>query len=199
MDGGAANASLMWFLWKVLATCQPTSIVEFGSGQSTKLFARYARLHPSANVCTLEHNADWMSVLAPQIALEGKPVEYVHAPLVSRSFVTRHGNIRVNARAYQVPTGFGKRRFQLILIDGPDTGHGVDYTRDGALEFIPDILDDRFVLIIDDAERFEERRLANRCQTILKLAGRDFARFEIEAVKTQVVFCSPNWSFLRSI
>jgi hypothetical protein len=92
-----------------------------------------------------------------------------------------------------------KGRFDLILVDGPDAGPETPYTREGFLEHVPAILADSFVVVFDDAERADETRMVEAFQRILEAHHIRFTRFEVTAVKTQAVFVSPSFRFLRSI
>jgi hypothetical protein len=199
MDGAAANASLMLFLNKCLTICRPKRVLELGSGQTTKLLAHYYHENPGVEVCTLEHNASWVKSLRPLLTKEGRCLDYRHAPLTDREFVCRGTGERIHTPWYTVPPEFKRQQFDLILVDGPDTGHGAPYTREGVLEYLPDILGSSFVVIFDDAERAEEMRLASAFERILRALNIGFVHFQIEAIKTQAVFCSSDLAYLRSV
>jgi hypothetical protein len=95
------------------------------------------------------------------------------------------------------------KQFNLILIDGPDRGlKGTDFvpfSRAGILEYLPAILDNHWIVVFDDAERFGEIMTITAFQSILQECKRPFLRFDIHGVKTQTVFCSPSYSFLQSV
>src|SRR5262249_46048681 len=59
-DGAAGTPSLDLLLVKVLRLIRPARILEFGSGQTTKLFALYHHATPSSYVLTLEEDPSWM-------------------------------------------------------------------------------------------------------------------------------------------
>src|SRR5262249_4129936 len=125
--------------------------------------------------------------------------EYLYCPLVERDFTCRGTGERVKTRWYAVPAEVQKRQFDLILVDGPDTGPGIPYTRAGVLEHMPALLADRFVVVFDDVERRDELLLAESFDRLLKVHSIPAIRFDIAATKTQAVFCSPSLSFLCSV
>src|SRR5206468_9675349 len=80
-DGAAGTASLDLLLLKVLRLVRPARICEFGSGQTTKLFALYHHATPGSYVLTLEEDPSWMRIVEPQITIEGRRHDYRHSPL----------------------------------------------------------------------------------------------------------------------
>lgn len=199
LDGHAANGTLMLFLFKCLTICRPQNVLELGSGQTTKLFADYFHEHPDAYVCSLEHNEDWIQLVKPQISRNGRCHDYRHAPLIDRDFIVTGTQEHVHTKAYTLPPDVGQHQFNLILVDGPDTGPGSAYTRHGFLEHVPRLLAESFVVIFDDAERWDELRLVSSFQRVLRTKSISHVRFDIAGVKTQTVFCSKNLAFLCSI
>src|ERR1035441_9981251 len=62
---GAADATLLLFLYKCLRVLRPKRVLELGSGQTTKLFSEYCQSNPGVEVITLEHEMSWMQRVAP--------------------------------------------------------------------------------------------------------------------------------------
>jgi hypothetical protein len=94
-------------------------------------------------------------------------------------------------------------RFDYILVDGPDHGTlGTEHTsfsRSGILHYMPAILAPSFVVVFDDAERYGEIMTVKALEDILEESEIRYVRFAINGIKTQIVVCSPDYSFLEAI
>ena len=197
-DGAAANPSLQLHILKILLFCRPTRILELGSGQSTKLLSAYAREHADVTALTLEQDRGWIERLKGAIAHD-----YRHAPLEDKAFTCRGSGLRLTTRWYQEIPELQTRKFDFILVDGPDPGTSgtahTNYARSGILQYLPDALAETFVVIFDDAERYGELMTVAALEAILQACKRRYIRFTIHGMKDQVVLCSPDLAFLRSI
>ena len=197
-DEGAANPSLQLLNLKVLRMCQPRSILELGSGQTTKLLSCYARDNPSAYVLTLEQDPAWVNRLKDQVSHD-----YRHIPLERKDFACAGSGRRLSTSWYRDVPGLLDRQFDYILVDGPDPGTvgtaHTDYARSGLLQHMPTILGDSFIVVFDDAERYGEVMTINALKRILSSCGVRFVTFGINGIKRQVVLCSPDRAFLRSV
>lgn len=197
-DGGAASPSLQLHSLKILLFCAPKRILELGSGQSTKLLSAYARHHPEAYVLTLEQDARWVNRLAGQITHD-----YRHVPLEGKDFVCRGSGLHLTTTWYQDLPELHAAKFDYVLVDGPDPGtlgtEHTNYSRCGILQYVPEILADSFVVVFDDAERYGEIMTTTAFETVLRACGVRHVRFTIHGIKDQIVFCSPDRAFLRSI
>jgi len=77
------------FLTAILNVVCPRLIVEFGSGQSTKLFASWACAH-DALVVSVEHDRQWVDEVSRSLDSAGrKALKIVHAPLRPKRFGLR--------------------------------------------------------------------------------------------------------------
>jgi hypothetical protein len=196
-QGAAANAAFVSFLLRCLDSVRPKSVLELGSGQTTKILARYFHDSEGVYVCTLEHDEDWARRLRPLITANGHCHDYRCAPLEPSEIVLPEDGRKVSVRWYRMTADLLERRFSLLIVDGPNTS-GTELTRLGVLSHLPDLLTESFVVIFDDTERRAELLLAKQMGVLLRQAGIPFIRFEIEATKTQSVFCSRDLAFLQS-
>ena len=196
-DEAAANPSLQLEHVKILALCAPRSILELGSGQTTKVLSSYVRNHPSAYALTLEQDADWFNRVRPQVVHH-----YRHAPLAAARFTCSGSGQRIETSWYADVPELASRKFDYVLVDGPDPGtrgtEHIDLARSGILQHMPSILADSFVVLFDDAERYGEHMTVDALAHILDAREIPYVRFLIHGVKTQAVVCSPDRAFLRS-
>jgi hypothetical protein len=166
-DGAAGSPTLQLALLKYLLLTHPTTVLELGSGQTSKLLSCYQRDHPDAYVLTLEEDHAFAEVMRPYITHE-----YRSAPLNPW---------------YDVPRN---RPFDLVLVDGPS-----DLTkRVGIANCLPRILSPSFVLLLDDTEHRTMRPTLTACDRALR--DTPHRRFQIEGWKQQTVYCSAQHRFL---
>ncbi len=196
-DGAAATASLELLLIKVLRLIRPARILEFGSGQTTKLLALYYHQNPDTYVLTLEEDLSWHHIIEPQITIAGRHHDYRHSPVAETTVLRPGSSERVSTFWYADEMAIQTSQFNLILVDGPATEG--PYSRAGILRHVPNALADSFVLIFDDAERYGERMTIMLAERALREAGRNYVRFDIYGQKAQTVFCSRDYAFLRSV
>jgi hypothetical protein len=113
------------------------------------------------------------------------------------------GGGNVSTKWYDWPDDLRQRRFDYVLVDGPDFGgvgtRYVPYSRSGLLKYVPDMLASSFVVVFDDAERLGESDTTAEFGRALVSKGIAYTRFLVFGVKTQEVFCSRNNSFLQSV
>jgi hypothetical protein len=195
-EGSAANPSLQLLNLKILRTCSPKRILELGSGQTTKVLSCYAKSNPDAYILSLEQDEAWINILRPQISHD-----YRHAPLRPVQFTCAGSGLQIATEWFHDVSEVIQGEFEYILVDGPNQGSQshVPYRRSGILQFIPKVLAKSFVIVFDDSERYGEIMSAQACEDILKASGIRYHRFDVRGVKTQIVLCSPDKLFLRSI
>ncbi len=200
-EGAACSPSLSLLLLKCLTFTRPRTILELGAGQSTKILAAYVTAQGGRCMVTLEQDARWAAEVESRLGEVGATVDCRVRPLEPVTLTGPGFATREDVVWYSGCEDLSDRAFELILVDGPDHGvvGGVRYSRAGLLRYMPSILAQRWIVIFDDAERHGERMTARSFQEILKAHGVPFARFDVRGEKTQLVFCSPEFSFLRSV
>ena len=196
-DEASASPSLELIHLKILRFCRPAVILEIGSGQTTKILSSYAHENPSAEVLTLEQNQAFWELLRPHISHC-----YVHAKVQAVDFVCQGSGQRVVTEWYDASALLIGKKFEYILVDGPDYSNGnvelARFYRGGILKYLPEILADRFIIVFDDAQRAGDRMTIHAVQEILSAARIKYAAFERYGTKTQAVICSPHWKFIRT-
>jgi hypothetical protein len=197
-DEAAGNPSLQLLNFKVMRFCQPKNTLELGSGQTTKLLSCYQSQNPAAYVLTLEQSEQWVRQLRAQINHDYRCVE-----LERKEFTCAGTGLRLTADWYRDVPELHDRKYEYVLIDGPEYGglgtDHVDFARSGILQYMPTILAPSFVVVFDDAERYGETMTINALDAILRASAIRFVRFARFGIKTQVVLCSTDLAFLRSV
>lgn len=199
-DGAAATPTLALIVLKILQLCRPVSILELGSGQTTKLLSSYIQRRPDVRGVTLEESQEWHAHLSRYLNdTEGRH-RYKWSPINALTFSAPAIGERVVTHWFSDVDALRTERFDFILVDGPDgPAPAARHARAGLLNLLPEILATSFVIVFDDAERYGESTTTDLCEKILQASGRKFVRFEVHGGKTQVVMCSLDFHFLRSV
>ena len=191
-EGGAANATLLNSLFKILWIIKPKNILELGSGQSSKLFSRYIQTN-NENLTILEDNEKYYNLFKTEIP-NNSNIHYLFSPLKTVSF----DSIETKWYSIDLSSMNNDEKYDLILIDGPQ---GEDqYSRSGIIKYIMDIISiENFIIVFDDAERKGEKQTI---QYLLKLFTKlqvKYMTFQIDGFKRQQFIVSMNNSFLSTL
>ena len=176
----AITPAAMLYLWQLIETKQPQSIIEFGSGQSTRLFAAYAQRMATrgrkVSLLSVEHDERWLEQTRAAIERAGH-LDYVQfhlAPLVNQQLLGR------TMEAYSLDPATlaraaGKNGFGVCFIDGPSGTVG----RAGCLPLVADYLAENACVLLDDALREGEQAVVARMAVDARPPIRKFARIQM--------------------
>ena len=171
--GSAANYGLLYLLGRILSEQKALSILELGSGETTRLIDQL-RDDDATHVC-LEDDATWHTRISPRL----RRCDYRLRPLVSRT---------IEGRPCLTYPDLSVERFDLLVVDGPHETE--DRSRIGCLEPIRENTNQDFVIILDDCERKGERQTRAFIEMALRQKGATFRYRELRAKKTQGVFAA---------
>ncbi len=171
--GSAANASLLYLLFRLLEEFPGRDVLELGAGQSTVLLDALAAAGRAHRLTTLEHDPAWAAAVGAKVRHE-----IVLAPLV-RTIV---GGIETDCYS-TAPEG----RFDIVLVDGP-VGT-LRHARRGALPLLDRVLGAEFVVLFDDAERPGEQQTIEAFLARHPEAGHRF----VHAMKCQCLVFTPAY------
>ncbi|MBK5113786.1 MAG: hypothetical protein KGD59_00160 [Candidatus Heimdallarchaeota archaeon] len=188
-DGFAANASLLYLLFKILHKTKPKTILELGSGQSTKLTTRYVKEHEKSEITIIEDCEEWFEKIKSDI-FSSKRSRLICSPLEQ----TKIGRRKCLWYSTKVLTE-EDTTYELILVDGPFGTRR--FSRVGIANFLPKIIDkNNFILVFDDAARIGELDTIRMIKKIFRKEGIHYLVFHVYGSKKQTCFISPNLSFL---
>jgi hypothetical protein len=178
--GGTASFSQLYALLNLLRDGRFNRVLELGVGKSTALITQWVQASGGSSV-HVDDDADWLAMAAAEQAR----VERIHAPLVA----TRVEKRDIRWYGCDRPEG----AFDLVLVDGPQAwSRSSRYDRWGVLNWLPGVLADEFVIVLDDTSRRGERRLVHAAQTTLANAGRETKIREIVGANSQTLLVSPG-------
>ena len=154
------SQAVLW-MWHFLQQKRPRTIVEFGSGISTLLFASYALANPThrVQVLTIDHEQAWIDTVNQKLAERqlDRFITTIHAPIVSFDDASESSGVYAPRR---VRRGIHSLQSQIdfVLIDGPPAHL---YGRGGTLPQVLPWLSDKATVLLDDACRPHEFQLCS--------------------------------------
>lgn len=176
--GSAANAGLLYAVFRLADEYPDLAWLELGAGQSTLLLDALAKAGRIGAALTLEHDAGWGGRIGAQVGHE------------VRTNPLRRAEVQgVTAETYDFTP---ERRYDVVVVDGPiGTPRR---SRWGALQILESTLADEFVVIFDDAERPGERETIARFLAMQPATSHVF----IHAMKSQCLVFSEKYRALAS-
>ncbi len=190
----AAGYEYMYVLYRALNDVKPSSILELGLGQTSKLTGQYAK-HAGIPHYIIEHDEDWIKYFTGSWDKFSANTVINILPLKT---CMAYGD------EYFKYDGFerliGKNRFELISIDGPFGGDGKASRRD-ILDVLPDVLADDFIIMFDDCGRNGEIQTVNDVATILgkNRCSYEYGCYDGGGYKKTCVFTSKSWKWLITL
>jgi len=181
--GGTASFSQLYVLLSLLREGDFQRVLELGVGKSTALLQQWAEAH-GAETEHIDDDDGWLEATVQKRA--GSTA--VHAPLARSTVLGR------DIQWYNTEPPSGK--FDLVLVDGPQAWCGHDrYNRLGVLHWLPEILADGFVLVIDDASRSGERALVRAAEQEVRAACPQVVSREVIGGNSQAIIATPRYRF----
>ncbi len=181
--GGTANYSLLYATLSVLRDDRTERVLELGAGATSNLVGQWSAAGRGESV----HIDDDESWLGRSVRTTDDSTA-IHAPLVKTVGAGR----TIDWYDTAAPSG----AFDFLLIDGPQAwSKDTRFNRLGVLEWLPGILDDEFVIVIDDAEREGEDLLGTEILRTLRAGGIDGGSARIGGADSQIVIAGPNREF----
>jgi hypothetical protein len=176
--GSAANAGLLYAVFRLAADFPGLSWLELGAGQSTILIDALVKAGRIGAALTLEHDSAWATRIGARVGHDVRAVPLRPAEVQCAA-----------AQAYDFAP---ERRYDVVLVDGPiGTPRR---SRWGALQILESALADEFVVLFDDAERPGERDTLARFLTMRPAADHVF----IHAMKSQCLVFSEKYRAIAS-
>jgi hypothetical protein len=153
-----ARASLLHHVVNELILGNYSNIIEFGSGLSTLIFARFISYNGlKCKVFSVESDHEWAARVEETIVDEGLGdiVSVVHAPLVKSPYSFKEHEMWYDCSALEniIPEKAG-----IVLVDGPPEIH--PYSRYGAVPFLRNRMSKDSIVFLDDSNRQKETEIA---------------------------------------
>lgn len=196
LGNSAVGYNYYYVVYRILDEMNPKNIIEMGLGQSTNLLSAYARTHLDSMHITVEHDVEWVNFYNKKYEMQNhnSRIEMVDLHAEKQSF--KDGWTYYKYDTTQFFNIVNEKKYDFISIDAPfgEIGKSV-YNRVDILEYLPDCLDNDFVIIIDDYGRKGEKNTVLEIQNIL---NRSNIKHSIGIYRGQTDICciaSENWKW----
>lgn len=190
----AVGYNYAYILVRTLNEIKPASILECGLGQSTKIIASYMNYYMENKIIkydVVEQDSEWINFFGKNESIS-KNVNIYQREIVSKE--KKGGKFYYYNDFKSVIKG---KRYNLLSIDGPWGGENI--SRTDVIEYIPDILADDFVIIMDDCERKGEYRSFVMLRKKLETMGIKYNYSIYRGEKNVAVITSDNLKFLTTM
>ena len=151
LGAGAIGYNFAYILYRTIDAIKPTSILELGLGQSTKIIGSYAKHFKGVEHHVVEHDPEWIHFFERNYTIS--PATTIH---LLENYKRTFNKTKLNAYK-DFGKEFASQKFDLIAIDGP-IGSKQEYSRMDIIELLPECLNKQFVIILDDCNRIGEQR-----------------------------------------
>jgi hypothetical protein len=160
--GGTASFSQLYLLLRILTEARGIQrVLELGAGISTSLIAQWVASREGVSSVHVDDDEQWLAMTVP----ENPRITPVFAPLKTMN-VAGHA-----IQWYDTPAPAGP--FDLVLIDGPQAWNAENrFHRLGVLTWLPENLNDEFIVLVDDSSRPGEHLLVGELETVV-ISSRD--------------------------
>lgn len=190
----AVGYNYLYLMTRVLEEIHPHKVLDLGLGISTSLFSSYFQ---SMNYCdgvhtVIENNSEWKSF-------------YLSRHIVSEStsiFLKQLVEKEYNGKKYFAYDDLSDvlkngTRYSVISVDGP-WGSEVVSRRD-IVDFLPNCLEDEFVIVIDDTDREGERHTVREIVQKLSSDGIETCIGKYKGTTDCTIITSSGYGFLCSM
>ena len=162
-------------------------------GQSTRVIGQYAASDKKINHTVVEHDSDWINFFKNDFELSAntkvQQLDYEILPYKD-----------TEVRQYKdFSKTFAGRKFDFIFIDAPLGGDMKDFSRVDVALLLPEILNDSFVIMLDDYNRPQKQHTLAQMEEILKQNNIAYKRGIYSGQKQTALICSMDVSFLTSM
>lgn len=193
----------MYVVSRLLNEVRPGKILETGLGQSTRLIGSYVKWREKQTQIehiVVEHDPSWIDVFCGDFETGGS------TRICQRDLVQMQIRNPVSQQAcatwmYQdfEPLLRGKK-FDFISLDGPyGTNEPGGFSRVDILALLPQCLEPRFCLVMDDYERHGEQNTVNCIRAALRESGIAFAETVYRGEQDLYLIASADLKYLCTL
>lgn len=162
------------------------NIIEFGSGVTTIVLARLAKINSiNLTITTIDQSKEWQNIVK-QIAVRDCVDQYIKFVLNPIKPGVYGDITETQQRIFSE-----KEKFDCAIIDGPASGH--DFTRLESMPIIKDYLCDSFAIFFHDTDRNEEKQLAEEwAKRLHNVHLTSFSRYAVISDSASTFGCAPQ-------
>ncbi len=148
----AVGYNYLYVITRILMDMKPMKVLDVGLGISSTVISSYFK-HNQGEHLVLEHDKEWADFYNRSHELS------VSSTIVFQNITKDSvGNEEYNRYSKEVlDKTLAGQKFSVISIDAPNSNSKARYARRDLIDYIPDILEESFVIVIDDANRKGEQ------------------------------------------
>ncbi|MEI6101484.1 MAG: hypothetical protein WCP73_06570 [Eubacteriales bacterium] len=185
--------AFLYILYRVLDEIHPTSILETGLGQSTRMIAQYAAEHACSHL-VVEQDKEWIDFFSNSYSLP-ENTKLMHLPVQEKEFMGDKNTLVYSGFAEKT----GSRKYDFICIDGPGKSKSQMFGRVDIMDVLPGALSPKWIILWDDDDI---SFLHNTYLLLLEKLQKEnipFAEGEYRGTRRVKILCSPDIKFLTSL
>lgn len=184
----AVGYNYIYVMTRVLDILQPDSVLDIGLGISSTLVSCYFNYRKMGRHIIIEHDKEWADFyLKKHILSESSRIHYLECVEImhkkKKCFVYK-----------DFEKLLASQKFSVVSVDAPWGSER--YSRRDIIKCMPGILENNFVIIMDDTNRQGERDTIIEIEDILSDNGIEFSTGTYYGVTDCTVICSKNYQFL---
>lgn len=188
----AIGYNYAYVLMRVLEEFKPKRILECGLGQSSKIITDYIAFKDGAAYDIVEQDPGWVDFLEQNCQFSKRVQIHI------RDIIEKESIQGAKSYVYKDFDSVVKgKKYELLSIDGP-WGSEL-YSRIDILDYIPFILQEDFVILIDDFERIGEHNMVNLLKEKLDQNNIAYAVGKYSGSKDICIIVSAKWKFLTTL
>ncbi len=191
----AIGYNYAYVLSRVLQEIQPESILELGMGQSTTIVDMYSKycynMGKMVRHDIIEQDSKWIEFYKKNNSLSNTSNIFQRDVVFEQR---ENGPFYKYAALNSILQG---KKYTLISVDGPWGGENI--SRTDLIEFIPDILEDDWVILLDDCQRRGEKRMIELLTSKLNSFEIIYESAVYPGEKDAFIITSSNYKFLTSM
>lgn len=155
--GWAASSDFITLIGETLMSHRPRHVMELGSGLSTVFLAEMLSAESGARITSLDHDPLYAEQTRERLRIRGLDahVQVVDAPLEPLELSQKPYHW------YALPDNFECPPIDLLIVDGPPSAT-CPMSRYPALPILAPFLAPQCIVLVDDADRPDEKRMVAR-------------------------------------
>ncbi len=175
--GWATSPDVLLHLHDLIMEKQPEVVVEFGSGTSTLVIADALRQCGKGRLFSVDHSEHYGGITRLNLVKEELQswVDLRIFPLID--WKGEHLNKEEKVQWYDPRSLEGVKRIEIMFVDGPPAAT-CRYARYPALPAVFNYLDDKALILIDDANRTDEMAIYKAWADRYKFSVELFSEYE---------------------
>ena len=187
--GWAVGYNYVYVLTRILTEMRPRSVLEFGLGESTTIIAEYFKRSDfsGGKHDVIEHDEEWRDFYNRKVSVGADTKIYI-AECTEKVYK----GVKYNAYADigQIVLGC---KYDVISVDAPIGGS--NYARRDILEYIPQVLSEKFVILVDDSQRKGEKKTIADIEKLLNSSGIKYKKGTYRGLDHTTVIASEDNKF----